>query len=560
MEILNQTVINAIFWTLIHSLWQGLILAIFGGLIVLTTKKASSVLRYNLLSLILVIFIIAVGFTFYNQFQNLGIQNISFQNTNATSIENVDSVFKSPAILSSDLITIIVDFLNKNATTITLIWFLIFSIKCFRIFGNLGYVYKIRNYKTNSVSSVWEAKFQELCQLVKVKTPIILLESQLIKVPSVTGFLKPIILIPVGLLSNLPQDQVEVILLHELAHIKRKDYFINIIQSFTEIIFFFNPAVLWVSNILKYERENCCDDIALALTENKSGFVQALVSFQEFNIENSSLVMGFGNHKNHLLNRVKRIIYSDNQTLNTIEKTFLSISFIVILSFVLFTVNAQEVKKTSINVAYQLQKKEMEADKARVEDDKVRVEDDKVRVEDDKARVEDDKARVEDDKASFEADKARVEADKAKIINDKNQEKNKSNSDLQKRINTLELELQKLKSEKDKSNKKTTSKTTTHSEYEKTINDDSGKKLKKIIIKAESFPVNFDDEKLTNSIINDLLQEKIIKNTSNLSYNLSGTELIVNNKKQSQLLHQKLKQKYIKGKEMAICYNFEIKE
>ena len=95
MEILNQTAINAIFWTLIHSLWQGLILAVFAGFIVLITKKASSALRYNLLSLLLVIFIIAVGATFYSQLQDIGNMNVSFQNTNATSIENVDSVIKS---------------------------------------------------------------------------------------------------------------------------------------------------------------------------------------------------------------------------------------------------------------------------------------------------------------------------------------------------------------------------------------------------------------------------------------------------------------------------------
>jgi beta-lactamase regulating signal transducer with metallopeptidase domain len=518
MEILNQTVINAVFWTLIHSLWQGLILAVLGGFIILITKKALPVLRYNLLCLILVIFIVAVGFTFYSQFQNIDNLNSSIQNTSSSSIINANSVLTNPTIISSDLLTRTIDFLNENATTITLIWFLIFSIKCFRIFGNLGYVYKIRNYKTNSVPLVWEEKFKELCKLVQVNTPIILLESQLIKAPSVTGFLKPIILIPVGLLSNLPQDQIEAILLHELAHIKRKDYFINIIQSFTEIIFFFNPAVLWVSNILKNERENCCDDIALSVTENKSGFVHALVSFQEFNNENSTLVMGFGNHKNHLLSRVKRIIYNDNQTLNTIEKTFLSISFLVILSFVLLTVNAQEDKKTSISTAYQLQKEKMEADEAR------------------------------------------VKANKAKVIADNDQEKEKSTLDLQKRINELELELHKLKSEKDKSRSKTISKTTTRTEYEKTTNDDSGKKIKKIIVKAENFPADFDGDQVTNLIVNDLLKENVIKNKSNLSYKLSATDLIVNNKKQAPTLHQKLKEKYINGKEMAICYNFEIKE
>src|SRR5262249_45478906 len=152
---------------------------------------------------------------------------------------------------------------------------------------------------------------------------IILLESEIIKVPMMTGWLKPMILFPFSLLSQLPQEQVEAILLHELAHIKRKDYFVNLLQNFAETIFFFNPAVLWISSLIRDERENCCDDIAIQSTNDKEKFIHALVAFQEYNLSKSRFGIAFPGQKNHLLNRIKRIIYNSNKTLNNMEKVLL---------------------------------------------------------------------------------------------------------------------------------------------------------------------------------------------------------------------------------------------
>ena len=109
-----------------------------------------------------------------------------------------------------------------------------------------------------------------------------LLESAIVKVPVVIGLLKPVILLPLGLLSNLPPDQVEAVLLHELAHIRRKDYLVNLLQSFAEVVFFFNPALLWISSLMREERENCCDDVAISHIKNKKQFIHALVAFQEY--------------------------------------------------------------------------------------------------------------------------------------------------------------------------------------------------------------------------------------------------------------------------------------
>ena len=144
----------------------------------------------------------------------------------------------------------------------------------------------------------------------------------------VLGHLKPVILFPAAALTTLAPEEIEAILLHELAHIRRKDYLVNILQNLAEIIFFFNPAVLWISSLIKEERENCCDDIAISQVKNKKQFIHALVSFQEYNLT-SKYAATFSGKRNHLLNRIKRIITNNNKTLSNMEKIFLVTGIII---------------------------------------------------------------------------------------------------------------------------------------------------------------------------------------------------------------------------------------
>ncbi|MDB5209278.1 MAG: hypothetical protein JWQ30_105, partial [Sediminibacterium sp.] len=136
-----------------------------------------------------------------------------------------------------------------------------------------------------------------------------------------------------GLLAHLPSDEIEAILLHELAHIKRRDYFINLLQSFVETIFFFNPALMWLSSMIREERENCCDDIAISITNSKTKFINALIAFQEYHFSTPSYTVGFPGRKNQLLNRVKRIISDSNKTLNATEKSLLTFGMGVFILF-----------------------------------------------------------------------------------------------------------------------------------------------------------------------------------------------------------------------------------
>ena len=246
---------------------------------------------------------------------------------------------------------IFTSFITASGPWIVLIWFVVFLFKCVRMTGDLRQVYRARNYQTIVPSEEWLKRVSELQLSLQIKRRVQLLESKLVTIPSVTGFIKPIILVPVGLLSNIPQDQVEAILLHELAHIRRSDYLINFVQTFIEILFFFNPGIVWISTLLKDERENCCDDLAISVTNNKKEFVNALVSFQEHHLHAQRFALQFSDQKMKLADRAKRILFNTNKVLSIREKYFLSASLAVsaVLFLVVMNVNsssAQEVKST----------------------------------------------------------------------------------------------------------------------------------------------------------------------------------------------------------------------
>src|SRR5688500_19438873 len=117
------------------------------------------------------------------------------------------------------------------------------------------------------------------------------------------------------MLSQLSPPQVETILLHELAHIRRRDFAMNLLQRFAECIFFFNPFIVWISSRIREEREACCDDIVMEHISNKRSYLEALVSFRQpdFMVQGHAMALG---RNNNLLNRVKRIITQENRKLN----------------------------------------------------------------------------------------------------------------------------------------------------------------------------------------------------------------------------------------------------
>jgi bla regulator protein BlaR1 len=352
--LVNDSIIKAVSWTLIHSLWLGLAAALLAGLTLLLTKKSTSKIRYNLLAGLSILFLVTISFIFYNEFETqtsvLQADKLVKNDLQTEHLVSVSSaVTKEEADPSRRTLSTIAVFISKSSSWIVFIWFVVFIFKCIRMTGDLRQVYRARNYQTISPPEMWRKRVSELQVSLRIKRSVQLLESKLVTIPSVTGFFKPIILVPVGLLNNIPQDQVEAILLHELAHIRRSDYAVNLMQAFIEILFFFNPGILWISSLLKDERENCCDDLAISVTNNKKEFVNALVSFQEYNLNTQRFALQFGDQKMKLADRAKRILFNSNKRFSIREKYFLSacVAMSVVLFVVVLNVNsssAQEIK------------------------------------------------------------------------------------------------------------------------------------------------------------------------------------------------------------------------
>jgi bla regulator protein blaR1 len=122
---------------------------------------------------------------------------------------------------------------------------------------------------------------ERLCARLGIDRRVRLLESVRVSVPTALGVLRPAILMPVCAVTGLSPEAIEAVLAHELAHIRRHDYLVNLIQTAAETLLFYHPAVWWVSRRIRIERENCCDDLAVVTTGDSRGYVRALVVLEE---------------------------------------------------------------------------------------------------------------------------------------------------------------------------------------------------------------------------------------------------------------------------------------
>lgn len=320
--------IGALCNTLVHSLWQGLILAAITGLIIVLTRWQSPARRYNLLIAALALFAVGVGLTFAMQFEPAnalpGMATIVGDST-----AQAGSIQINIAMPTKNVAETLFDYLNQHHNIIVMIWFMIICAKSIQLVVGLMGVRRLKHTKVHQVTQDWQERMQHLANSLAISQPVVLLESALAKVPMVIGALKPVILIPIGLLTALSTQEVEAILVHELAHIKRRDYLVNLLQSLMEIVFFFNPAVLWTSQLIKAERENCCDDLAMAQSGSKVNYIRALVSCQEYQAAVPAYAVAFAGDKNTLMNRVKRMVNNRNHSLNLFEKTVLAVCLVV---------------------------------------------------------------------------------------------------------------------------------------------------------------------------------------------------------------------------------------
>lgn len=284
-NLLKPEITAALGWTLLHSLWQGVGLAVlyFG----MSKFIKSAEVKYGLgIGAILIQFGLAIGtFAFVGDFTERSqtiLKKVMFYVSNYKSPQNDTSIFNDIQL-----------FLNTNLNLIVQIWLVGVSIFFIKLCFDMLAVNRLKTKGLKQVDLQTFNQFNALINSLKITKKIEIFESNQTQSPLVIGNLKPYILLPIGLTSGLTINELEAILAHEMAHIKRYDFLVNIFQSVIEIIFFFNPAIWWISAQVRQEREHCCDDFSVSITGNKMLLVNALARVESFRI-NQPLAMAFG--------------------------------------------------------------------------------------------------------------------------------------------------------------------------------------------------------------------------------------------------------------------------
>jgi beta-lactamase regulating signal transducer with metallopeptidase domain len=301
--------IQSLSWTLIYSLVQGF--AVFASLwLVLKLAHVTSAnVRYHLsLSALTVMMAWFVG-TWWQQFHSLL--------PNEEQLLTVGTA--NPVVLWLPLQRFsVADSLNnlhdfKSSVIVFFPWFtacyfLGLLLMLARFSAGILQLFSLRTGGAVQPSAALNELFLTQKRYIKLNGPVKLLISANAQVPMVIGFLKPIILLPAAAITQLDPQQLETILLHELAHIKRHDYLVNILQTIVETILFFNPFVWFISTMIRREREHCCDDLVVNHVSEPILYATALASLASQRRTVSHIIVAATGKPTQLYNRIERIM------------------------------------------------------------------------------------------------------------------------------------------------------------------------------------------------------------------------------------------------------------
>lgn len=299
----------ALGWSLIHSLWQGALLCGI-AYVLLSVFYLSSKEKANLLFTLLCLLLVAFMGTFISYLPDLtqiekGNNGAIFSNGSITEITGS----KSPFSLESYFPHI------AGVYVIGLIFQLV------ALFYGYLRIVQLKKGPKEAISEEWLHIFNALLREFRIKRKVGFYLSEKVQIPTVIGYFKPIILFPLAAVTALDIKQVESILIHEITHIRRHDYAINLIKCLIEALLFFNPFVWFLGRLLEKEREHSCDDQVLETTGNALVYARALLILESLRSEKLPVfALGAFNKKEYLLDRIKRITLMKTTTFHTRHK------------------------------------------------------------------------------------------------------------------------------------------------------------------------------------------------------------------------------------------------
>ncbi len=304
MGAINQSnFLQALGWAVLNSLWQMALLWVVYQFITAAFKKTRSS-RKSLLASLLAI----GGFAWFL----LTLASILYKTENA--------VIGSAGLFNLEENVQLKDWLYRTLPLASLLYLILLVFPLLQFVRNYRYVHAIRQYGLTKAAVEWRMFVKKVAAQMGIRKPVHIWVSELVTSPVTIGYIKPVILVPLAAVNQLSTQQLEAVLLHELAHIRRYDYLLNLILKFAQSILYFNPFVKSFVKIVEREREKSCDEMVMQFQYDPYGYASALLELEKVNHLPKTLAVAAGGKKNDLLHRVEWIMGVNKQPVFSFNK------------------------------------------------------------------------------------------------------------------------------------------------------------------------------------------------------------------------------------------------
>jgi HEAT repeat protein/beta-lactamase regulating signal transducer with metallopeptidase domain len=321
-----MTATHALGWALVHFLWQGAALALLLSILLAATRPTAARARYALSLLTLggmLVLPVATGLRLFQPAVESAARSVQSRAVVPDQAPATSNLSPGPQGVTDRMTTpatataadrSVTQLLEPALPWLVVIWAIGVLALSLRLANGWLMTRRLRSHGTRETSPALQEMLARLAARLRVTRPIRLLESLLVEVPAVMGWLRPVILVPTSALTGLTPQQLAVLLAHELAHVRRYDYVVNVVQCMIETLLFYHPAVWWVSRRVRDEREHCCDDLVVQVCGDPHLYASALIKMERIRAKTPALALaatgggGGGGGGGSLLHRVRRLI------------------------------------------------------------------------------------------------------------------------------------------------------------------------------------------------------------------------------------------------------------
>jgi beta-lactamase regulating signal transducer with metallopeptidase domain len=283
-HLLDSALVETIGWALINFIWQGTLIGGATAVLLRAINPQKARMRYLVACLGLMSMPIAPVF--------------SVVTSDAHTVELVTTASASAAIAKG----VPIDRMLPVAVAIWMAGVVLLSIRL--VAACIG-VERLKR-ATREVDEVVSLRLRALGQRLGVVRTVHVFASEAVRVPTVVGWLRPVILLPVSVITALPATHLDAVLAHELAHVRRHDYLVNAVQTIVETLLFYHPAVWWCSRQIRIEREHCCDDLVVEACGDRVGYARALAQLEE--LRGLEPMLSLNATGGRLIDRVRRML------------------------------------------------------------------------------------------------------------------------------------------------------------------------------------------------------------------------------------------------------------